>query len=1295
MLGVYCSNEGDNRFDPQWQLLTRKNFSTQIQQREFVLLMVTVPWSGESRALRNELVQLMKYSDAQFESLRLMLIYRNVEKLLGDVLVGNKAVNLLFYRQGEPYKYSGKLSAQNILASVWHAMTIPSCDIPLKQLATLEDVESFVQSTDKGVLLFDSCGWAQNTSGSEKTKKRFSAIKKTNFKKSNKEESFGRNNPGTVSKKSTLTSQLKLESDDTVKSITVNNLGRDKNIEMSPKSLSMIAKEHGFVTEHETCENARSSFSTLSKYGLCFAGHDKDSAETEISTAVVSSGKGSYHSSSEYKDTLFNKSSCTLEEYNNFEILYANLSRFARDNMLPPERQKFGIISNRTAISALSLPFHDRPSIILQFPDCPNCSKSFNRGSDLEEFMMTSHPLVTELEGEGYKLMPPLSTETPSLILFIDRASPSADLRRRSKDALQALRQVSFHYTQSSQSAKSTRQDKGTGKSHLSLQDKKKILFPSSNHLQMQFHQSPELLKSLSLDKNNVFQVKATGGELQIVNFKADDNLFGDSAQKILDYLLQQKSGVQLKQDRLALLAKKAGFQLLSSDYVLDLNQLSQIPETLSSLIEKTSGIPEEDFKNSGRIENKEAEELPKGLGDELDNIQTHIVGDQMGDTIADVEQVSGIDLENTNHDCKPSANVNYDHATIKGCSATTGHDEYKSEPSAVEAFDDNKGEGGMPERIDLEERIFYLKESTNKDSADEEYAEKVDVDNKKDTCPEIGNGEQNLECTSAYKDEHVLFERNGEESETLGDAQDENYGDHISFFFAEGGDQLREILSSDVSSPSVVLIDPVDKTHYVLPKEVSVSYSSLLDFIKAFKIGTLGEYKRSEPFPPSPREPPRPPFVNRDFHEVDSTPRVTVGTFSKLIPGFEGCNETVEISCASSHHPGDAWEKDVLVLFSNDWCGFCKRSQLIVREVHRFFKRCSNFMHAEGEIAPNVSAQDMPSFSTQMNRENLVVDFLKDEPTKGDVLKDESTKVFPSIFQIDCTLNDCRSILKSLNQKELYPTLLLFPAGRRDKPIAYEGDISVNKIIEFLAAHGSVSGHLYSVRGVLWNKMQQGTGSNICTLGVLSSVPIQIQAPLQIGRSAQELLPSTTDQYGSGQRQSGGADKSSLQSEKPATGSLLVSSAKLHGTYPFENSIILIVNAKINEGFEGLIVNKPLSWDDLPNIDIHIEPTLKNTPINFGGPLIAKGMPLLSLTRVSNLEDFQEVLPGMYYGGPVATSKILEMIKSGEIPAHNFWFFLGFATWGWQQLFDELAAEAWNLSTYREGLIRWPARIT
>lgn len=40
--------------------------------------------------------------------------------------------------------------------------------------------------------------------------------------------------------------------------------------------------------------------------------------------------------------------------------------------------------------------------------------------------------------------------------------------------------------------------------------------------------------------------------------------------------------------------------------------------------------------------------------------------------------------------------------------------------------------------------------------------------------------------------------------------------------------------------------------------------------------------------------------------------------------------------------------------------------------------------------------------------------------------------------------------------QREVYPSLLLFSAERKNNTVRYEGDISVSDIIKFLAAHGS-----------------------------------------------------------------------------------------------------------------------------------------------------------------------------------------------------------------------------------------------
>ncbi|KAJ6740596.1 TRANSPORTER putative-RELATED [Salix purpurea] len=51
-----------------------------------------------------------------------------------------------------------------------------------------------------------------------------------------------------------------------------------------------------------------------------------------------------------------------------------------------------------------------------------------------------------------------------------------------------------------------------------------------------------------------------------------------------------------------------------------------------------------------------------------------------------------------------------------------------------------------------------------------------------------------------------------------------------------------------------------------------------------------------------------------------------------------------------------------------------------------------------------------------------------------------------------------------------------------------------------------------------------------------------------------------------------------------------------------------------------------------------------------------------------------------------------IEEIRSGNQRVSDYWFFLGFSSWGWDQLFDEIAQGAWNLSEEHEKeLLDWP----
>lgn len=157
-----------------------------------------------------------------------------------------------------------------------------------------------------------------------------------------------------------------------------------------------------------------------------------------------------------------------------------------------------------------------------------------------------------------------------------------------------------------------------------------------------------------------------------------------------------------------------------------------------------------------------------------------------------------------------------------------------------------------------------------------------------------------------------------------------------FSFFLCDDNSRLLESLTGGFTIPSLVLVDPGSQHHYVYSEEAIFSYFSISKFIHEYLNGSLVPYQRSVPPVHSPRESTSPPFVNLNFREMDSIPQVTMHTLSKLVFGSNGSN-----SGTSAH----ARSEDVVVLFSSNWCGFCQRMELVVREVYRAIMRYMKMM--------------------------------------------------------------------------------------------------------------------------------------------------------------------------------------------------------------------------------------------------------------------------------------------------------------------------------------------------------------
>lgn len=92
-------------------------------------------------------------------SLKLLFMYKNVEKILAGAIGASDETTVLYYHHSTSYKYRGRLWARNILASVLPYLTIGTEDISLKHLNSEEELEEFLHSTDRGVLLLEFCGW--------------------------------------------------------------------------------------------------------------------------------------------------------------------------------------------------------------------------------------------------------------------------------------------------------------------------------------------------------------------------------------------------------------------------------------------------------------------------------------------------------------------------------------------------------------------------------------------------------------------------------------------------------------------------------------------------------------------------------------------------------------------------------------------------------------------------------------------------------------------------------------------------------------------------------------------------------------------------------------------------------------------------------------------------------------------------------------------------------------------------------------------------------------------------------
>ncbi|XP_020214255.1 uncharacterized protein LOC109798406 isoform X3 [Cajanus cajan] len=1038
----------------QWQILTKHNFSSQIRLHPHLLLLVTLPWSGESRSLMNDVSLAVSAAPREFASLKLTLMHRNVERVLADSVGATDETTIVYFHYSVSYRYRGRLRARNILSSLYPYMSLAPEEVPLKALNTPLDFRLFVDSTDRAIVLVDLCGW-------------------------------------------------------------------------TPKLLATSTKDNG----------TQNGFSVLEE-DMCKAelGVDKGFCEAPWLGELTSLNYDPLEGAKDRNNHVLH--SCSSEEFERFHSFYLKFMTTVREFFLPPERNRFGLVSNRSMLSTLGVDDYGPWFAVDYLAGCSSCSNILKEEDDLNYVLQMNNYFVKELEGNGHDQEPILPANKPSVLLFVDRSSDSSATRAKSKEALQVFRVLAQHYHHVNQTGKKNND------SHEKFSVRDYHGFKStSEHPRLKLSTTAQKIKLK--EKISSIMIINEGKQVSLDNVPSD--LQGSSLNEILAYVLQQN-----KDRKLSSLAKDLGFQLLSDDIDVRLGNTQQShSEVQSNQISTETSQP--------------------------GNTDTVMLNGDTPRSAGELEENLNLNELSSQHD------------EVKRPSIVT-HEEIESFQSEESVADH-----------ELTATKFMIPETVDS-SGGNEYG--------------------------------------GEQSQFL--------GFNGSFFYSDGNYQLLERLTGGCEIPSLVIVDPFQQQHYVYPVEKSFNFSSLYDFLSEFLNGTLLPYQRSEHVLQGQRENIHPPFVNLDFHEVDSIPRITAHTFSDLVIGFNLSNK---------ENTSNAWNRDVLVLFSNSWCSFCQRMEMVVHEVYRAIK---------GYV-------DMLNRGSQNMKENL----------------DHVTMKLPIIYLLDCTLNDCDLILKSVDQSEVYPALILFPAEKK-KPVLYEGDMAVIDVMKFVAERGSNFHHLIRDKvAVLWLSERAVKNQNsydtlqpdiheesLHMLNKYHGAPGEDRMLDQVFRS--NLMNSPVS--------------NGLHEALPhvAIGSVLIATEKLLGVQPFDGSKIVIVAANQVTGFQGLILNKHIEWSFLPNLEKDLE-KLKEAPLSLGGPVMKTGMPLLSLTRTVSGNDLPEVLPGIYFLDHVMTIRKIEELKSANEPVVDYWFFLGYSSWGWNQLHDEMMEGAWNLSEDATRHLNWP----
>ncbi|RZS13552.1 hypothetical protein BHM03_00045156 [Ensete ventricosum] len=413
----------------------------------------------------------------------------------------------------------------------------------------------------------------------------------------------------------------------------------------------------------------------------------------------------------------------------------------------------------------------------------------------------------------------------------------------------------------------------------------------SSSHQTGKVSQTPKVVK---IKDNMAFMIVNEGEHISLKNTALESQ--GNPVYDILTRLLQRESPtLKNKETKISEVAKKAGFELLSDDFEVqiiesfqshnDNNQFTEMGRSTTAMLNDPNELTEsqDDVSNGGLLYTTE-----------------NIITDEGKQSEHPDEVVNLLETREA---------APYDNDNAFSC--------HVKRSSCVEQE--------LP---------------TSKEHVQEEQADKIDSTSSiRQVKSDFGHSSS---VPSAGDDMRSIRISN-----RLGKADEPCYQHQPflgSFYFIDGDYRLLRTLTAESRIPSLVILDPVMQQHFVFSEATDINYPSVVSFVDRFLNGSLTPYQHSVSSLKNSRDMPKPPLVNLDFHEIDSIPQVTSSTFCELVIGFITCEMNDKVPFSNSQELKSAWKIDVLVLFSTPWCGFCQRMELIVREVYRAFKNFINF---------------------------------------------------------------------------------------------------------------------------------------------------------------------------------------------------------------------------------------------------------------------------------------------------------------------------------------------------------------